>query len=220
MYVPPSFAVPSSAEALDALRRVSFGHLVTVDAGGAGVPTSTPLPFVVDDDLSELRAHVARANPHWRHIDGVAALMIVTGPDAYVSPRWYPSKADHGKVVPTWNYEVVHVHGTVEVIDDAAWLRSMVSDLTDHHEAGVDDPADDRTWEVADAPPSFIDAQLRAIVGVRLEITSVVAKQKLSQNRTPADRAGVEAGLARSSQAGAQETAAAMRAAAMRPPAE
>ncbi|MGH1503825.1 MAG: FMN-binding negative transcriptional regulator [Acidimicrobiales bacterium] len=214
MYVPPAFAVPSSTEALDALRRVAFGHLVTIDPGGSGAPTSTPLPFVVDDDLSELRAHIARGNPHWRQLGGLSALMIVTGPDAYVSPRWYPSKAEHGKVVPTWNYEVVHVHGTVEVIEDADWLRSMVSDLTDHHEARIDDPADSRVWEVTDAPTSFIDAQLRAIVGVRLEITSVVAKRKLSQNRPPADRAGVRAGLARSEGAGARATAEAM------PPAE
>ncbi len=108
----------------------------------------------------------------------------------------------------------MHVHGTVEVIEDADWLRSMVSDLTDHHEARIDDPADSRVWEVTDAPTSFIDAQLRAIVGVRLEITSVVAKRKLSQNRPPADRAGVRAGLARSEGAGARATAEAM------PPAE
>lgn len=191
----------SPAEILDALRRLSFGHLVTSGAGGQHLE-STPLPFVIDDDLSEVRAHFARANPQWERIDGVAALLIVAGPDAYVSPRWYPSKIEHGRVVPTWNYEVIHVHGTVEICDETSWKLDVVTALTDHNESLVVDPAHPEPWQVSDAPTSFTDAQLRAIVGVRLSITSIEAKQKLSQNRPIGDRAGVIQGLQRSSRHG------------------
>jgi transcriptional regulator len=147
------------------------------------------LPFVVDDELSELRAHVARANQHWRDIDGLEALMIVASTDAYISPRRYPSKAEHGRVVPTRNYEVIHLHGTIEIHDDASWKADLVTAPTDHHESRVDDPNHPESWAVSDAPSDFIDAQLRAIVGVRMTITSIEAKRKLSQNKSAADRA-------------------------------
>ena len=123
---------------------------------------STALPFVVDDELTELRAHLARANRHWEQLDGQVALMIVAGPDAYISPRWYPSKAQHGRVVPTWNYEVIHLHGTVEINDDPSWKRALVTDLTDHNELQVGDRERSETWSVSDAPDDFIDAQLKA----------------------------------------------------------
>lgn len=210
MYRPPAFRVEDPLAILAALRRVSFGHLVSANAPG-GQLESTPLPFVVDDDLTVIRAHMARANRHWTRIDGLPALLIVAGPDAYVSPRWYPSKADHGRVVPTWNYEVIHVHGTVEIHDDPAWMLDLVRGLTDHHERSVVDPASSAPWEVADAPPEFIDAQLRAIVGVRITITSVEAKHKLSQNRPELDRSGVIDGLERSSIHGRDDVAALMR---------
>ena len=185
-----------AAQVRVALRQASVGHLVTHGAGDGRAFTSTPLPFVIDDDLGVVRAHVARANPHWRLIDGAAALLIVTSADAYISPRWYQSKAEHGRVVPTWNYEVVHVHGRVAVHHDTDWKRAMVGDLTDHHEAHL--PAGDGSdaWEVADAPAEFIDAQLKSIVGIELTVLAVDAKQKLSQNKPEGDRAGAAAGLA------------------------
>ena len=199
MYTPSAFAVTSQPEILGALRRIAFGHMVSVGGAGGYRFESTPLPFVVDDGLTELRGHLARANAHWEHIDGCEALMIVAGPDAYVSPRWYASKAEHGKVVPTWNYEVIHVHGTVEIHHEPSWTREVVADLTDQNERRVDDPQRGENWAVSDAPAGFIDAQLTAIVGVGLRITAIEAKHKLSQNRSAADRRGAIAGLGRSS---------------------
>ena len=139
-----------------------------------------------------LVGHLARANAHWRRIvDGSPALAIVTGPDTYVSPSWYASKAEHGKVVPTWNYSVVHLRGRVAVHDDASWVRELVTRLTDRHEQPRPEP-----WSVTDAPADYVDKNLRPIVGVELLVSSVEAKAKLSQNRSDEDRAGVAAGLA------------------------
>jgi transcriptional regulator len=211
MYTTPAFTVDSSAEILGALRRIAFGHLVSVAADGPHRLESTPLPFVVDDELSEVRAHVARANQHWKHIDGLEALMIVAGPDAYISPRWYPSKAEHGRVVPTWNYEVIHLHGTIEIHDEPSWKSDLVTALTDRHEARVVDPERPDPWAVTDAPSTFVDAQLQAIVGVRMNITSIEAKRKLSQNRAADDRAGATAGLDRTRRRDAADTAELMR---------
>ncbi|MCB1028757.1 MAG: FMN-binding negative transcriptional regulator [Microthrixaceae bacterium] len=212
MYLPPSFEVESRAEIIEMLQRAPFGHCVTDGSGdGQARLASTPLPFVVDGDLTHVRAHVARANPHWRHIDGAEALLIVPGPDAYVSPRWYPSKADNARVVPTWNYEVVHLHGTIEVHDDPAWKRQVVADLTEHHEDIVIDPVRTEVWNVSDAPDDFVDRQLRAIVGVRLHITDVEAKRKLSQNKPMGDRIGAAEGLARSTRSRDVDTADRMR---------
>jgi transcriptional regulator len=196
MFRPPAFDLESRVEILDVLQRTVFGHLVTNGPGGLA---STALPFVIDDELSCVRAHFARANPHWRELDGSDALMIVPGTDGYISPRWYPSKAEHGKVVPTWNYELVHLHGTISIHDDAEWKLRLVSDLTDHNERHVDDPTLREKWGVSDAPSEFIDKQLKAIVGVQLTISTVEAKRKLSQNKTDADRDGVIDGLNRSS---------------------
>lgn len=212
MYTTSAFAVDSATEILGALRRISFGHLVSAGTPGQLRLQSTALPFVVDDGLSELRAHFARANRHWKDIDGIEALMIVAGTDAYISPRWYPSKAEHGRVVPTWNYEVIHLHGTIEIHDDASWKADLVTALTDHNESQVGDPDHPEPWAVSDAPSDFIDAQLRAIVGVRMRITSIEAKRKLSQNKSAADRAGAIAGLDRSPRLDATDTAALMRA--------
>ena len=184
------------------LRRIAFGHLVTNVPGNTSGLSSTPLPFVIDDSLSKVRAHFARANRHWRQIDGRESLLIAAGSDAYVSPRWYPSKAEHGKVVPTWNYEVVHLHGTIEIHDDPSWKHHLVSDLTEHNELRVRDSELRGAWGVSDAPPDFVDQQLKAIVGVQLNITSIEAKRKLSQNRPIGDRVGVMQGLGRSTEPG------------------
>jgi transcriptional regulator len=134
---------------------------------------------------------VALANPQWRSAGpDTIALAIVHGPQAYVSPSWYPSTARHGKMVPTWNYVSVHFTGPLTIHRDAGWLRDVVTRLTERHEAGRPHP-----WQVTDAPPDFIDSQLKAIVGVELTIVTVEAKEKLSQNRNPEDRAGALAGL-------------------------
>jgi transcriptional regulator len=134
---------------------------------------------------------VARANRQWREsLPEVEALAIFTGANAYVSPNWYPSKAEHGKVVPTWNYETVHIRGHLVVHDETEWKRSLVTRLTEHHESRFDLP-----WAIADAPADYIDTMLKAIVGIEVQITSIQAKRKLSQNRPEADISGSIAGL-------------------------
>jgi len=184
----PRFNVMEADDVRPFVAAVATAQLVTV--GEDGVPDATFLPVLWEDD--RLVGHLARANTHWRRIvDGSPALAIVTGPDAYVSPSWYATKAEHGKVVPTWNYSVVHLRGPVVVHDDAAWVRSLVTRLTERHESPRDEP-----WAVSDAPDDYIDKNLRPIVGVELVVTSVEAKAKLSQNRSNADRSGVAAGLA------------------------
>jgi transcriptional regulator len=167
---------------------VGTAQLVTV--GEDGTPDATFLPVLWEGD--RLVGHLARANTHWRRIvDGSPALAIVTGADTYVSPSWYATKAEHGKVVPTWNYSVVHLRGAVTVHDDPAWVRGLVTRLTDRHEHPRAEP-----WAVTDAPADYVDKNLRPIVGVELVVGSVEAKAKLSQNRSDEDRAGVAAGLA------------------------
>ena len=194
MYVPQVNAVDDPGTVLGLLRSAGVGHLVSV--GGNDGFDATVLPFLVDDELTCIRAHIARANPQWRQLDARSVLLIVPLSDAYVSPSWYPSKADDPRVVPTWNYEVVHVHATVSVRDEPDFVRRVVSDLTDRNEAmRTELTAAPPTWAIDDAPGDFIDRQLRAIVGIELTIDRVVAKRKLSQNRTDADRAGVVAGL-------------------------
>jgi transcriptional regulator len=160
------------------------------DAAGADVAqTADPSGPV---SYGRLLGHIAIANDQWKTAQpGAQALAIVAGPQAYISPSWYESKARHGRVVPTWNYEAVHLTGTIAFHQDPEWLRGFVTRLTERHERGRTHP-----WAVTDAPPEYIDGQLRAIVGVELTITTIEAKQKLSQNRSSLDRAGVVAGLA------------------------
>ncbi len=209
MYVPGPNAVDDPRIALQLLRTAGVGHLVGTDGRRLD---STLLPFVVDDGVTTLRAHVARANPQWRALDGAPALLIVPITDAYVSPSWYPSKAAEPRVVPTWNYEVVHVHGDVAVHHDADFLEGVVRELTDLHErrrAAVD--AREPVWSVDDAPADFVQRQLRAIVGIELTVGRVEAKRKLSQNRTPEDHAGVVEGLSATGTARDAAVADAMR---------
>ncbi|MCV7423869.1 FMN-binding negative transcriptional regulator [Mycobacterium yunnanensis] len=186
MYVPTHFA-PDDDDVHELLSRNAAADLVT--AGPDGLE-ATMLPFVYDRERRTLEGHFARNNDHWRHADGREALVIVRGPDSYVTPNWYASKAEHGRVVPTWNYVVAHVHGTVTVHDDVAWLDGLVRRLTDHHEGLRPNP-----WSVDDAPATFVAGQLRAIVGVEVAISRVEAKFKLSQNRPEADVDGVIEGL-------------------------
>jgi len=188
MYQPAHF-VEQDADALLALMKAH--PLATLVRGGA-VLAADILPLDVDRTESGWRVtgHVARANPLWREADGQPVLLLFQGPQAYVSPNWYPSKAANGKAVPTWNYTMVQAHGTLRAIQDAAWLRALVTRLTERHEAGRAIP-----WHVSDAPADYIDAMLKAIVGIEIEVTSVEGKFKLSQNRSAEDRTGVVLGL-------------------------
>ncbi|HLH83033.1 MAG TPA: FMN-binding negative transcriptional regulator [Trebonia sp.] len=189
MYIPASFA-PDEATVRDLLHHHGAADLVTLTAEGL---VATMLPFVYvpgAGELGALHGHLARNNPQWRLPAQGEALAIVRGPDAYITPSWYASKAEHGRVVPTWNYVTAHVYGRLAVHDDPRWTEDLVRRLTAKHEA-----ARARPWSVDDAPRAFIEGQLRAIVGVELAITRIEAKAKLSQNRPAADVDGVIAGL-------------------------
>lgn len=187
MYTPPFNAVLDEDEARAMVAAFRTAWLVTV--AGDGVPIATLLPVLWRGDV--VIAHMAKANPQWRGItDDAPALLIASGPDAYISPSWYAAKAEHGKVVPTWNYSAVHLTGTVRVHLDSDWLRGAVTELTDTHEAGRDP-----RWHVTDAPQNYVDAQLNGIVGIQFTVTRVEGKAKLSQNRSQADQAGAIAGL-------------------------
>jgi transcriptional regulator len=189
MYVPDHFAMDDAA-VRELLANHGAGDLVTVTPQGL---LATFLPFLHDPDASargSLLGHLARNNGHWRQPTTGEALVILRGPDAYVTPSWYASKSEHGRVVPTWNYVTAHVYGELVVHDDVEWVGDLVRRLTEKHEAGRSRP-----WAVTDAPPAFAAGQLRAIVGVELRISRVEAKAKLSQNRPAADIDGVVAGL-------------------------
>jgi transcriptional regulator len=187
VYSPP-FNVVDDEDAVRAMV-AAYRSAWLVTAGPDQVPRATLLPVLWHGDT--VVAHMARANAHWRGItDGMPGLLIASGPEAYVSPSWYASKAEHGRVVPTWNYSAVHLSGTVRVHDDPEWVRHAVTTLTETHEAGREQP-----WTVDDAPEPFVAAQLRGIVGIELTVTGVEGKAKLSQNRSAADRAGVVDGL-------------------------
>ena len=194
MYNPSSFAIKD----LDELRQQILGtRLAMVVTHGEQGLQASHLPLLLSSDQGEngtLYGHFAKANPQWKELqNGAEALVIFAGADAYVSPGFYPSKAEHGKVVPTWNYVAVHAYGTAEVFTDADRLRTLVSALTDRHEADRASP-----WKVADAPADYIDGMLKAIVGFALPIQRLQGKRKLSQNRNAADITGVREGLAAS----------------------
>jgi transcriptional regulator len=191
MYTPSNFAINDLNELHQHILGTRLGVLVT--HGEQGLQASH-LPLLLNTDHGPngtLYGHLARANPQWRELqNGAEALVIFAGADAYVSPGFYPSKAEHGKVVPTWNYVAVHAYGMAEVFTDADRLRDLVSALTERHEAGRAQP-----WKVADAPADYIDGMLKAIVGFALPIQRLEGKRKLSQNRSAADIAGVRKGL-------------------------
>jgi transcriptional regulator len=185
MYVPEHFAM-DDAEVQDLLVNHGAGDLVTATSEGL---LGTLLPFVYEPGAGargSLFGHVARTNEQWRRTPVGEAMVILRGPDAYITPTWYPSKSEHGRVVPTWNYVTAHVYGELVVHDDVEWVGELVRRLTEKHEA--DRP---RPWAVADAPPAFVAGQLRAVVGVELRISRIEAKAKLSQNRPEADIDGV-----------------------------
>ena len=192
MYLPKHFEQPDR----EVLARLLQAYpLATLVWSSPDALTAEHLPLLWqrgpgDGEHGTLRGHVARANPVWREAAGREVLALFQGPQAYVSPSWYPSKAAGGKVVPTWNYAVVHMHGRLRTVEDAAWLRTLVGRLTDTHEAVRALP-----WQVDDAPADYIEQMLRAIVGIEIELTQVQGKWKASQNRCASDRAGVAAGL-------------------------
>ena len=194
MYLPRHFAARDAAEVAAFVGHVGAADLVTFD-GTKPIASLIPILWdrgdATDGDYGRLLGHLALANPQWQSAGpDTIALAIVHGPQAYVSPSWYPSTAQHGKMVPTWNYVSVHFAGPLTIHRDAGWKRDLVTRLTERYEAGRPSP-----WHVTDAPADFIDSQLKAIVGIELTITTVEAKEKLSQNRNAEDQAGALNGL-------------------------
>lgn len=191
MHNPPKFQQHSVEAMHELMRAHPLALLIT--HGPSGLQAS-PIPFLVYADEGEngtLRAHMARANPHWKELGEVdQCLVVFQGPDGYVTPSWYPSKVATQKVVPTWNYATVHVHGKPQVFADAAWLARQLNDLTSFHEAPRPAP-----WSVADAPDDYIAAQMKAIVGIEIPIAQLEGKWKMSQNKEEADRQGVLRGM-------------------------
>jgi transcriptional regulator len=184
MYLPKSFEETRSEVLHGLIRAYPFAAVIVTNADGI---VANHLPFEIVGNA--LHGHVARGNELIR-MDGAEVLVIFRGPDGYISPNWYPSKHETGREVPTWNYAVVHVHGRLRVIDDAAWLRRLLETLTDRHEAAQPQP-----WHVADAPTDHIEKSLCAIVGLEIVIDRIEGKFKLSQNHPPRNRTGVIAGL-------------------------
>ncbi|MCE2658451.1 MAG: FMN-binding negative transcriptional regulator [Rubrivivax sp.] len=186
MYNPAHFAVTDLAALHRIIRAHPLGMLVT--AGSSGLDANH-IPFELDAataPLGTLRAHVARANPVWQQCaDGAAVLVVFRGAEAYISPNWYPSKHETHRLVPTWNYEVVHAHGRISIRDDEAYVRGVVARLTRRHEATEPKP-----WKMGDSAPEYIDGMLRAIVGIEITVDRLEGKSKLSQNREARDRLG------------------------------
>jgi transcriptional regulator len=193
MYLPPQFREDDVSALHAAIRQIGFGTLVTLGADGL---IASHVPMLIDPAPTPhgtLIGHVARANPQWRGpASAVEALAMFVGPNGYVTPSWYPTKRETGKVVPTWNYIAIHAYGPVEFFEDPDRLLGVVTRLTETHEAPRAAP-----WAVSDAPAEFVRAQLKGIVGFSLPISRLEGKWKMSQNRTPADLAGVREGLAR-----------------------
>ena len=204
MYVPEHFSTADSDALIGRLARRVAGVLVSVD--GEGQPFATHMPVLWDGRRRIVTGHIARANPHWKLGQG-RALIVLSGPQAYVSPSFYPSKAEHGKTVPTWNYEAVHLSGVVGWFDDAARLEDVVRRLSELHERDRAEP-----WRIEDAPRGYIDALLAGIVGVEMRVERVEAKRKLSQNKKASDFEGVIAGLDAAPDGDSHEIAALMRA--------
>lgn len=179
---------------LDVLHDLITAHpLATLITAGSNGLMANLIPFTlhVGGEHGILRAHLARGNKQLDALrEGTEALLVFQGPEYYVTPSWYPSKAEHGKVVPTWNFAMVQARGNPQVFDDATWVRAQIDEMTNKHEGQREYP-----WEVSDAPDDFIAAQLKAIVGIEIPILSIEGKWKVSQNRLPADRQGVIDGL-------------------------
>lgn len=191
MYIPASFREKRTEKLHELMQAHPLGLLVTNGVNGLH---ASPLPFLLYPDEGEfgvLRTHMARANPHWKELAGLAVCLVVfQGAEGYITPSWYPSKAETHKVVPTWNYATVHAWGMASVVDDAAWLRRQLNDLTGYHEKPRLQP-----WSVDDAPAEYVVAQMKAIIGIEIPIRRIEGKCKMSQNKDEADRAGVLRGM-------------------------
>jgi len=193
MYLPKAFEQHDPERLRHFIRSYPLGTLVTATPSGLD---ANHIPLLVAETAgaaATLHGHIARANPLWREVvPDAAALVIFQGPDSFISPSWYPSKRENARVVPTWNYAVVHVHGVLRFVDDPAWVRSNVEALTREHEGKRDAP-----WAVTDAPADFIEKMVAAVVGIEISITRLVGKWKVSQNRSISDRLGVVEALER-----------------------
>jgi transcriptional regulator len=191
MYLPIHHREDDRARQFGLIRERPLGLLVTSGPGGL---IANLIPFLLDESRGEngtLIAHMARANPQWCEADGVReALVVFQDIDTYITPSWYATKRETGMVVPTWNYAIVQAYGSFRAIEDAAWLRDQIEQLTQRHESARAEP-----WHVSDAPENFVEKQVRAIVGIEIPITRIDGKWKVSQNRPAADREGVVAGL-------------------------
>jgi len=192
MYVPNHFKEDDMDTLQQYIRDYGFGLLVVADDRGI---EANHVPFLLSSEdngpLGRLQCHLARNNPVWQRLqDGARVLAVFQGPDAYISPSWYATKAETGRVVPTWNYLAVHAEGSARIVEDPNWLKSHLHRLTDHHEAGMENP-----WSVDDAPMDFTERLVQAIVGVEIEVETLVGKLKASQNQPEKNRAGVKSGL-------------------------
>jgi transcriptional regulator len=191
MYTPKAFEVTDLPMLQATMKQSELATLVTLTSSGLA---ATHLPVLLDETRGQygtLSGHVSRANLQWKETDpATEALIIFLGLDTYVTPNWYPAKRETGRVVPTWNYAAIHAYGRINFFEDAERLRTLVTDLTNRHEAQFPAP-----WKVTDAPAAYIDSQLKAIVGFELEIVRLEGKQKFNQNRSVEDRMGVIRGL-------------------------
>lgn len=208
MYTPPAFQKDELPFLYGHIEAHGFATLVTFGKDGL---TASHIPMLLDRDIApcgRLRGHFSRANPQWRDIaPEVPALAIFQGPNAYISPNWYPSKREHGKVVPTWNYSAVHATGTLNLVEDSKRLLQIVDDLSRQHEQSFPQP-----WQTSDAPEPYIRGQLKGIVGFEMTIDRLEGKWKMSQNRSEADRRGVIEALAASDLPAGRDVAAVMTA--------
>lgn len=210
MYLPTAFEELRPGELHRVMREHPLGTLITHDPQGLD---ANHIPFELDDAAGPhgtLRAHVARANPVWQQAADTDVLVVFQASQAYISPNWYPSKPEHHRHVPTWNYQVVHAHGRLRAMDEERFVRGLVARLTREHELRSQQP---KPWKMGDSPPEFIHGLLQAIVGIEIEITRLVGKSKLGQNREDRDRLGAAAGL---EALGETAVSAAMRAAGSR----
>ena len=203
MYAPSHFNESRPEVLHEFIAQHPLALMVAASASGL---QSNHVPLILEPGTGgsgTLKGHIARANSMWKDVpSGSEVLAVFQGPSQYISPNWYPSKREHGRVVPTWNYAVVHAHGSITWNQDKAWLRMLVETLTERHESGQAVP-----WRVSDAPEEYIQQMLAAIVGFEIAITRMTGKWKLSQNRTPAERAGVVAALSARPDAASQEMA-------------
>jgi len=203
MYMPKHFVEPRTEVMHDLIRSWPLATLVTLSSSGLN---ANHIPLHLSEDpkpFGTLRGHVARANPMWQDlVQDVQAIAVFHGPETYITPSWYPTKKETGKVVPTWNYAVVHAYGDLRIIDDPLWLRPLLEKLVSQNEKQFSEP-----WALQDAPADFIEKMIGAIVGIEMVITRLVGKWKVSQNQPVENRSGVIQGLRKSKLPDAAEMA-------------